>query len=241
MILLLVTGCKTSITTLPSSIVTSSSVSIVSSSPTTGTSSSTTVPVSSNSTTSNKTTTTVTSTTNTFTTPTNKISDPSGDLFDGSGNNVTGEQYLDIIGFEMSLSDNVYTAIIYLNMALPAKTDIPTTFLEWDLFIDNDSNSSTGQPFPLVTNDIGPDYLVRLTLQDTKFRPGAINLKTQSGGTVAYKIDKNVITLNFVPEAIGNPVSFNYVVATRKYKATDPANEPSVSDKAPNLGHFILH
>jgi len=166
-----------------------------------------------------------------------KFPDPVGDLFDRYGNPAKGEPYLDIVETELSSSNGCYLAKIKVGGPLPAKTSDPSIFIEWDVLIDSDCNSGTGWNWPLICNDIGPDYLLRLGLIDSQYRGLSLNLKTQTWRSVGYEIDGDTIILRFLPETIAT--NFNYTVAVRKYGEGGAPQALLVADKAPNKGHYI--
>ena len=173
------------------------------------------------------------------------FTDPVGDLFDKNGNSTTGENYLDIVKTQVSLTEGLYTVHIELNEHCPQQTSEPTTFIEWDILIDTDKNVNTGTKWPLIANDIGYDYMARMTLQDTQYGQGLLIVNTNTWSDIDYIVaifnwEKvgNIIDLYIPANAIGNPDNFNWIIAVRKYLTSDPPNLPSVSDKAPNEGHF---
>jgi hypothetical protein len=173
--------------------------------------------------------------------------DPVGDLFDKNGNSTTGENYLDIVKSQISLTAGLYTVHIELNEHCPQQTSEPTTFIEWDILIDTDTNANTGTKWPLIGNDIGYDYMARMTLQGTQYGQGLLKVNTNTWSDIDYLVAVynwqkvgNIIELYIPASAIGSPDSFNWIIAVRKYMSADPPNLPSVSDKAPNQGHFVF-
>jgi hypothetical protein len=173
--------------------------------------------------------------------------DPVGDLFDKNGNSTTGENYLDIVKSQISLTAGLYTIHIELNEHCPQQTSEPTTFIEWDILIDTDKNANTGTKWPLIGNDIGYDYMARMTLQGTQYGQGLLKVNTNTWSDIDYLVAVynwqkvgNIIDLYIPANVIGSPDSFNWIIAIRKYMSTDPPNLPSVSDKAPNQGHFVF-
>ena len=173
--------------------------------------------------------------------------DPVGDLFDKNGNSTTGENYLDIVKSQISLTAGLYTVHIELNEHCPQQTSEPTTFIEWDILIDTDKNANTGTKWPLIGNDIGYDYMARMTLQDTQYGQGLLKVNTNTWSDIDYLVAVynwqkvgNIIDIYIPANVIGSPDSFNWIIAVRKYMSADPPNLPSVSDKAPDQGHFVF-
>jgi hypothetical protein len=177
-------------------------------------------------------------TTSTISTP--FFADNIGDLFDGNGTSTNGENYLDIVKSQLSLTGGIYTLHLELNGPCPVKTAEPSTFIEWDLLIDVDSSITTGTRFPLIGNDIGYDYLIRMTLENTQYGQGILTVKTNKWSNLTYKVDGNIVELYFLASDIGSPNSFNWITAVREYLSGAPPNLPSVSDKSPNQGHYVF-
>ena len=169
------------------------------------------------------------------------LSDPSSDLFNKAGISWTGfGAYVDITKSELSLSNGYYLAKIELNSPLPAKTDDPSIFIEWDILVDSDCDAGTGWNWPLICNDIGSDYLLRLELKNSQYKGSVLNIKTNKWGSIEYKIDANIVELRFSSETIGEPANFNFVVAVRKYGERGAPQALQVADKAPNEGHYVF-
>jgi hypothetical protein len=164
--------------------------------------------------------------------------DPLNDLFDKNGNRTQNEGYLDIVRSQIFFSDRQYTARIELNGKLPNQTDLPSSFIEWDLLVDSDRNPGTGLRWPLIGNDIGYDYLIRVSLKDAKWEPIILVTSTNARHTIPYSVKDNIVELYFPMEAIDDSSNFNWIVAVRKYRGADLPNEPSFSDKAPDKGHY---
>jgi hypothetical protein len=179
----------------------------------------------------------------TITTPV--YADPTGDLFDKNGAPTTGENYLDIAKSQVSLTAGIYTVHIELNEHCPEKTTEPTTFIEWDILLDTDNNANTGTKWPLIGNDIGYDYMGRVTLGNSTYGQGLLKVASNTWSDIDYIVAVfnyakvgNILELYLPAEAIGNPDSFHWIIAVRKYLNADPPNQPSVSDKSPNEGHY---
>lgn len=163
--------------------------------------------------------------------------DETGDLFNASGTAIrAGDAYLDIVGTRVYRSGGHFTARIELLGQLPAKVDAGT-FIEWDILIDTDRNAATGQSWPLIANDLGYDYLVRVGRDQQGYSQMVYRVATQGVGNINYKASGAAIELYFEPAAIGGAVSFDYVIATRKYVGSAPPDSPSACDKAPTSGH----
>ncbi|OGO37945.1 MAG: hypothetical protein A2147_04485 [Chloroflexi bacterium RBG_16_57_8] len=73
-----------------------------------------------------------------------------------------------------------------------------------------DRNPATGTKWPLVGNDIGYDYLVRVWLMGTRFKQGVLNVATKATTSINYTVQGNVV------------------------------DAPSVSDKSPNASHYTF-
>jgi hypothetical protein len=171
--------------------------------------------------------------------------DNTGDMFNANGEPATGEKYLDIVNSYVLLTGGLYTIHIELDEHCPEATAEPSTFIEWDVLFDTDKNPDTGTTWPLISNDTGYDYMARMNLEDKQY--GGTLLETHTGvwsdidyivSLYNYKITGNIVELYVPAEAIGNPDSFYWIIAVRKYLADAPPNYPSVSDKLPDDGHF---
>jgi hypothetical protein len=166
--------------------------------------------------------------------------DPIGDLFDKNGSTTSGELFLDITAVDIQKKGDQYIMLMQLSDNLPKKTPELNTFIEWDFMIDSDNNPSTGTKWPLISNDIGYDYLARFCLYNG-IRTHEVLITKSPGGkhsTISYRVIKNVVELTVPDSLIGSPSSFHWTAAVRKYLSDAPAAEPSVSDKVPNQGHF---
>lgn len=169
-----------------------------------------------------------------------KLTDPVADLFDKAGKPNVDEPYIDIVSADLASFDTYYLATIKLNGLLPAKFADTTAFLEWDFLVDADSMSATGWRWPLICNDIGPDYLFRLEIKGESYtgsyKGTFLDIKQNKWGAIEFKIDGDTITLQ-IPKTIIQGDSFDYVFAVRKYIIGSPPDAPRTSDKAPNDGH----
>jgi hypothetical protein len=168
------------------------------------------------------------------------LDDAAGDLFDSIGAAVAGEGYLDIARTQAYFLNGTYTVRIELRAPVPGQTDASVHEIEWDLLVDADGNAATGTKWPLIGNDVGYDYLVRIWLMGATMKQGVLNTTTGAVTGVNYTVNGNIIEMHFAPDAIGGTDSFNWIVAVRKYMTGDPDNKPSVSDKAPGSSHYSL-
>ena len=166
-----------------------------------------------------------------------KFSDSTNDLFDKTGKAITGEPYLDIVEIELSSLDNYFIARIKLNGSLPTKIEDPLIFIEWDILVDMDNNPATGWNWPLIYNDIGPDFLFRLELRGDQYKGSVLDTNTRRWGSIGYKINGNIVELQ-LPKTVLQAISFNYVAATRKYGQSGDPNALLLADKTPNKGHL---
>jgi hypothetical protein len=98
------------------------------------------------------------------------LTDQEGDLLDKNGKPTTDESYLDIIEADLELVDDNFVGLIRLKGDIPSKINESDIFVEWDFMIDADKKPSTSPwgHMPLLVNDLGVDYMVRLCLQDDK-------------------------------------------------------------------------
>ncbi len=163
-----------------------------------------------------------------------RVTDSTNDLFDGSGESIDGEPYLDIVETELSSFDTYYLATIKLNQALPSKLDDSSLFIEWDFFVDADSNPVTGWNNTLLFNDIGPDYLFRLSLSGSKYTVETLDIKANKFSQRDYRVNGTVIELR-LPKVTLQSDSFNYITVVNKDRGG--GTELLIADKAPNQGH----
>lgn len=157
------------------------------------------------------------------------------------------KNYLDIVKSQVSLTAGLYTVHIELNEHCPEQTSEPTTLIEWDILIDTDKNINTGTQWPLIDNDIGYDYMARMTLEDTKYGQGLLSVNTNTWSDIDYIVaifhyEKvgNIVDLYIPAEAIGKAENFNWLIAIRKYMNGAPPNQPSVSDKSRDQRHYVF-
>ena len=163
------------------------------------------------------------------------IDDPESDFFDSQANPVQAEPYMDIIKAEAYVADNSCLFRLKLAGVLPARIDGNDLALEWDFFIDSDMNPSTGWTGELIANDTGPDYLLRLFMDNNLIMAYLFDIKSSksssvdcevAGDTVSFSFTSNILKLN----------RFNLMVATRKWVGGTLA----AVDKAPDRGHYNL-
>jgi hypothetical protein len=173
--------------------------------------------------------------------------DTTGDLFDGSSKRVTGKYYIDIVSSQASWTGGYFTVHLELKSPCPIKTDDASTFIEWDVLIDADANASTGFSWPLIGNDIGYEYLVRVGLSGNEYWGEVLTVSTDTSVDIEYIVAiynyeeaGNILELYFPEELIGSPEKFNWITAVRQYLADNPPNLPSVSDKSPNEGYYTF-
>ncbi len=163
-----------------------------------------------------------------------KLADSINDLFDSSGGATTGEPYLDIVETELSSFDTYYLATIKLNHPLPTKLDDSSIFIEWDFFVDADSNPVTGWNNPLLLNDIGADYLFRLSLSGSIYTVETLDIKANKFSQRDYRVNGSIIELR-LPKITLQSDSFNYVTVVNK--DGDGGTTLLIADKSPNNGH----
>lgn len=170
-----------------------------------------------------------------------RLSDPRDDLF-----NIAGESwadfgaYIDITESELSLSNGFYLAKIKLISPPPTQIQNPAGVITWDILIDSDRDPGTGWYSPLLFNDIGVDYYLFLALSKDGYSANIGDIKAGIYKSIEYEIDGNIVELRFPSEAIGEPASFNFVVAVRKYAEEGVGESLEVADKAPNEGHYVF-
>jgi|GEM_PF-3498187 len=166
--------------------------------------------------------------------------DPARDLFDQNGTPAAGEAYLDITAVDIQKSGNQYVMLMQVNGPLPSKTPEKSTYIEWDFMIDADKNPNTGTRWPLISNDIGYDYLVRLGLYGNHLSHEVLNVKANGASptNLKYRVIQNVVELTVPESAIGTTSSFNWTAAVRKYLSGAQPAQPTISDKVPDKGHF---
>lgn len=170
-----------------------------------------------------------------------------GDLFDADSAVVTGKEYLDIASSRISRTGSFYTARMVLNGPCPVRTEEDNTFIEWDILIDADNTAATGTLWPLIGNDIGYDYLVRVGLYGDEYRGEILATSNSQWMDIEflvaiynYEETGNILELYFPAEIIGSPESFNWIAAVRQYLDPEQASRPSASDKSPDEGHYTF-
>lgn len=164
------------------------------------------------------------------------ITDPANDLFDKDGKPTQGEPYLDIVEAEVYKEDSEYVLTMKMNGPLPEKTPDPQLFYEWDMYVDSDNNSSTGGFWPLVANDLGFEYLVRLMLLDSNYWAQIYDIKTNKSIDIKYTITNDTIVLHS-PQTNNQINTFNFVVTAKEYGERGAGSAFILGDKAPNSFH----
>lgn len=169
------------------------------------------------------------------------FSDPVGDLFDRNGNPISAESYLDIVTYDLSLSGGTYTGKITVNGPIPSSIS-SDTLVEWDFLIDADRNNATSPwRLAIITNTIGVDYLVRVTLLGGVHSGQVLGFVPRTTGNLTYKIDNQTVTIEFTSSDIGGSKDFDFVAVVRKYVPYDaPGTQFSAADKAPNLQYITV-
>jgi len=170
------------------------------------------------------------------------LTDSRGDLLDKNGSPATGEPYLDILEANLVADGSTYVGTIKLDGDIPSKTSDSSIFIEWDFMIDADKNPSTCPwgSWPLVVNDIGVDYMVRLCLIDDNRYGQVYDGRRDSVHYANSQVKGNEIRLTFSPSDIGESTNFDFVVLVRKYGNRGAPDALIVFDKAPDKGHYTF-
>jgi hypothetical protein len=163
------------------------------------------------------------------------FTDPIGDVFDANGKSIQAEPYLDIVSVDLKKSDADYVFEMGVNGALPRSID-PSIWIEWDILIDYDNNASTGWNSPLLFNDLGVDYVIRVgILNSTYYAELRQTTPWKLIGIPICQISGSKITL-----AVSSlPSSLSWMAVVRKYGEKGAPKAPLLAaDKAPNTGHY---
>ncbi len=165
------------------------------------------------------------------------ITDTTNDLFTPNGSPAQGEAYLDIVGLEILSFDTYFLGRMKLNGDLPTQTPDPDIFIEWDILVDLDRLPNTGWNWPLICNDIGPDFMCRLELLDDKYKGTLYDIEDNSWSEISFTINGDTIEWRWdkIPD---QPTTFNIVAAARQYGHRGNSNFLQLADKAPNVGHI---
>jgi hypothetical protein len=175
--------------------------------------------------------------------------DPTGDLFDKNNAAVTGESYLDITAVDIQKDGEEYIFLMKLAGDIPAKTPEPDYYIEWDFMIDADENFGTGATwslaannlgFELIANNIGYEYVVSLILTNNTYTYQIYDTESYQDSEISGRVIGNVVELTVPASVIGGSEAFDWTAAAREYPSGKEisADSISVSDKAPNHGHF---
>jgi hypothetical protein len=159
-----------------------------------------------------------------------------------NGYPASAESYLDIVTYDLSLSDDTYTGTIVVNGPIPSaiSSDI---LIEWDFLIDSDRNRATAPwgKLDIITNGIGVDYLARVVLVGSQFSGHAVGYAPKTTKNLTFKLDNQTITIQFTPSDIGGSKDFDFVAAVRKYVPPNaPGDRFSAADKAPNTQYITV-
>lgn len=164
------------------------------------------------------------------------LEDPTDDIFDKSGSPVSGEPFMDIVSAVLTTEGSDFFFTMKLKGPLPAKTPDSAFLYEWDIVVDGDSSPATGTSWPLVLNDLGCEYMVRLTLLDSSYHGEIFDLRVNKGVPVQYTATGDTVQLRWTnTESL--PDTFSFMVATRKYGERGSGSAFMLADKAPNEGH----
>lgn len=175
--------------------------------------------------------------------------DPTGDLFDKNDAAVTGESYLDITAVDIQKDGEEYIFLMKLVGDIPAKTPEPDNYIEWDFMIDADENFGTGATwslvannlgFELIANNIGYEYVASLILTNNTYTYQIYDTNSYQNSEISGRAIGNVVELTVPASVIGGSEAFDWTAAVREYPNGKgiSADSTSVSDKAPNHGHF---
>ena len=170
------------------------------------------------------------------------LTDQEGDLLNKNGKPTVDESYLDIIEANLELVDDNYIGLIRLKGDIPSKTNESDIFVEWDFMIDADKKPSTNPwgHMPLLVNDLGVDYMVRLCLQDDKRWAQIYNGPQNDWFGIDFEISGNEIKLIFTPSEIGGFTNFDFVILVRKYSDIGTTDALIAFDKTPSKGHYAF-
>ncbi|MCW4033054.1 MAG: hypothetical protein NWF08_06635, partial [Candidatus Bathyarchaeota archaeon] len=170
------------------------------------------------------------------------LTDQEGDLLNKNGKPTVDESYLDIIEANLELVDDNFIGLIRLKGDIPSKTNESDIFVEWDFMIDADKKSSTSPwgHMPLLVNDLGVDYMVRLCLQDDKRWAQIYNAPQNDWFGIDFEISGSEVKLIFTPSEIDGFTNFDFVVLVRKYSDRGVTDELIAFDKAPRKGHYTF-
>jgi len=145
---------------------------------------------------------------------------------------------MDITGVKITRSGDSYTVKISVKGNVPAAISGEEAGMEWDVFIDNDSDPVTGNRWHLVSNDLGYDTIVRGYLDKNGWHGQLYNQNSASSTRIYYRWENNSIELEFPADDIGDPNSFTWTAAFRMYKQNGAATDPAIVDKTPENGHW---
>jgi len=166
-----------------------------------------------------------------------QLTDGTNDLFDNDGKAITvSDAYLDITKVEiLTVSDN-YIFRMTLAGPIPASLDSAIS-IEWNFFLDTDRNPTTGWNYPIACNDIGPEYMISLSLDGSSLSPIVLNTITEKITLVVYSISQNQIQISFNSTIMPGVQSFDFVAAVRKWAKVGNSKVLVAADKTPGIGH----
>jgi hypothetical protein len=159
-----------------------------------------------------------------------------GDAFDAVGGPFPAEAYLDIVRAEVQLIGTSYLFRMELAGPLPPVSADPLMLLEWDFFIDADRNANTGAKNPLLANDIGAEYMVRLLAHNGQVRGELMNFIDGKAYGIAPAVAGSVIDLSFTWTMMQQLSSFDCVAAARRIFD----GVLIAADRAPDEAHLSL-
>jgi len=165
------------------------------------------------------------------------ISDPRGNVFDAQGNPIQAELYLDIVGAEVYVAETSSVFRIILDGDVPSELNEPDIVLEWDFYIDTTMDVSIGGVVGFLSNDIDPNYLLRVIMASDWIVAEIRDLKSSTGNSVSvdYLVTGEIISFS-VPASVLPLGRFNFTVAACKWLT----GELVAASKAPNQGHYNM-
>jgi hypothetical protein len=164
------------------------------------------------------------------------LNDSTGDFFDKSGNPTSDEPYLDIVSAELTSDSSNYLFKMDLNGPLPDSTPDSTFFYEWNIYVDADSNPVTGRYWSLIENDLGCEYMARLTLLDSNYNGEVYDLVSKNREAIQYTITGTMVEFSW-PKKADQPNTFDFIVAAKKYGERGSGSAFMLADKSPEIGH----
>jgi hypothetical protein len=152
------------------------------------------------------------------------------------------ENYLDIKSVSIEVINKNIEITLTMNGDIPQSNYYETIFIEWDIMIDIDQDSTTytWKPWSESVNDIGVEYMIGVMLHKNKLQGRYFNHGKKIDKTIPVEVNQNIIKIKLKKYQLENVDKFDFTILARKYVGYGNSNSLVYYDKMPNAGHFTF-